>query len=261
MHARMRSYYNDTWAYDLEQLKWAAAGRPGGAAPGARGGCQLAVHGDALFLYGGHTVVVDKSDRSERDIVHDDLWRLDLGSFQVCSAAGSHIQGCKVGLISASVGHHDGFVEEGHMLAEGKKGQLNCNHGSRSLHMHACMHAIWARAGMGWDGRRVECASAYAHVPQWERLKRAGLAPSARASFGMVTHRERALLFGGVTDRPGAGDKMYSELHDELYALDLPSQRWRPVTLRAPKQAAAGKVWQLGKVCSGHRCWEPDGRV
>ena len=40
---------------------------------------------------------------------------------------------------------------------------------------------------------------------QWERLKRAGLAPSKRASFGMVTHRDRALLFGGVTDRAGAG--------------------------------------------------------
>ena len=40
---------------------------------------------------------------------------------------------------------------------------------------------------------------------QWERLKRAGLAPSKRASYGMVTHRDRALLFGGVTDRAGAG--------------------------------------------------------
>ena len=75
-------YFNDTWIYDLDELKWASVGRPGGNTPSARGGCQLAVHGARLFLYGGHTVVADTRDGSERDVVHDDLWRLDLGSFQ-----------------------------------------------------------------------------------------------------------------------------------------------------------------------------------
>lgn len=78
-------------------------------------------------------------------------------------------------------------------------------------------------------------------VPQWERLKKSGMAPSKRASFGMVTHRDRALLFGGVTDRAGAGDKMYSELHNELYQLDLTSERWRPVAMKLSK---APKVCQ-----------------
>jgi hypothetical protein len=72
---------------------------------------------------------------------------------------------------------------------------------------------------------------------QWERHKKNGMAPSKRASFGMVTHRGRALLFGGVTDCAGAGDKVYSELHDELYQLDLTSQRWRPVAFRASRTA------------------------
>lgn len=72
---------------------------------------------------------------------------------------------------------------------------------------------------------------------QWERVKKVGMAPSKRASFGMVTHRGRALLFGGVTDRAGAGDKMYSELHDELYQLDLDNHRWRPVALKLSKAA------------------------
>lgn len=63
------------------------------------------------------------------------------------------------------------------------------------------------------------------------------MAPSKRASFGMVTHRDRALLFGGVTDRAGAGDKMYSELHNELYQLDLTSERWRPVAMKLAKTA------------------------
>ena len=80
------------------------------------------------------------------------------------------------------------------------------------------------------------------------------MAPTKRASFGMATHRGRAYLFGGVTDRPGAGDKLYSELHDELYALDLASARWRPVAMRAPK--TAGKVRQKKHV-KGHRLPSP----
>lgn len=72
---------------------------------------------------------------------------------------------------------------------------------------------------------------------QWERLKKTGMAPTKRASFGMVTYCDRAYLFGGVTDRSGAGDKMYSELHDELYQLDLSSQRWRPVAMKLRKAA------------------------
>ena len=50
-------------------------------------------------------------------------------------------------------------------------------------------------------------------------MKKTGMAPTKRASFGMVTHRDGGYLFGGVTDRSGAGDKLYSELHDELYRL------------------------------------------
>lgn len=38
---------------------------------------------------------------------------------------------------------------------------------------------------------------------QWERVKKAGMAPGSRTSFGMVTHRKRAVLFGGVMDREG----------------------------------------------------------
>ncbi len=30
-----------------------------------------------------------------------------------------------------------------------------------------------------------------------------GMAPGPRASFNMVGHRQRAILFGGITDQPG----------------------------------------------------------
>ena len=39
--------------------------------------------GDTMFLYGGHTVEIDPSDKSETEIVHDDVWALDLLAHQV----------------------------------------------------------------------------------------------------------------------------------------------------------------------------------
>ena len=63
------------------------------------GGCQLALHGDRLYLYSGHTVTVDKEDRSESDTVHDDLWSLDLNTFMVrqpSHIAADHFSICTV---------------------------------------------------------------------------------------------------------------------------------------------------------------------
>ena len=71
---------------------------------------------------------------------------------------------------------------------------------------------------------------------QWQRLKRQGLAPGARAAFAMVQHRNRAILFGGTTDQKGRGEKVYSELHNELFQFSFDRQRWYPVLLKAPKQ-------------------------
>ncbi len=44
------------------------------------------------------------------------------------------------------------------------------------------------------------------------QVKKAGMAPSPRTSFALATHRKRAVLFGGVFDREGLGDKLYSQV-------------------------------------------------
>lgn len=59
----------------------------GGAWLMLRGTC--AVHaGDTLLLFGGHTVEIDSTDKSEREIVHDDIWALNLATYQVHLALG-----------------------------------------------------------------------------------------------------------------------------------------------------------------------------
>lgn len=74
---------------------------------------------------------------------------------------------------------------------------------------------------------------------QWEKVKKAGLAPSARTSVALATHKKRAIIFGGVTDQYGQGDHMFSILHDELYQFNLDSRRWYPIAVKAPAKALA----------------------
>lgn len=52
-------YYNDLWELDLAEMKWTPVGNPtgGGPWPSPRSGCQLALHGDTLFVYGGYSKV------------------------------------------------------------------------------------------------------------------------------------------------------------------------------------------------------------
>ena len=80
----------------------------------------------------------------------------------------------------------------------------------------------------------------HAMLVQWERVKKAGLAPSpARASFGLACHNERAIIFGGVSDQKGQKDAVYSEHFNEMYQFGLQSRRWYPVSMRVNANAAA----------------------
>ena len=64
---RRRRYYNDVWSFDLAELKWTPLGpKAGHAAPEPRGGCQLALHGDTLFIFGGYSVKKVEQDKGGR---------------------------------------------------------------------------------------------------------------------------------------------------------------------------------------------------
>ena len=73
-------YYNDLWEFDTEELRWAPV-ETRGPVPAPRGGCQLALHHDTLFVLGGHSVLRDGT--GERDKVHNDVHALDLKTLEV----------------------------------------------------------------------------------------------------------------------------------------------------------------------------------
>ena len=84
------------WTYDTNSMQWACHSRGGGPSP--RGGHQLALHGDCLFAFGGHTAWVE--DRQEREKVHDEVWKLDLKTYQVRWAP------CSMQLSGSTVQHN-----------------------------------------------------------------------------------------------------------------------------------------------------------
>ena len=58
-------YYNDAWSFCTEELKWTSL-EPGHTAPAPRGGCQLALNGDQLFIFGGYSVKKTEEDKGAR---------------------------------------------------------------------------------------------------------------------------------------------------------------------------------------------------
>ncbi|GAX74960.1 hypothetical protein CEUSTIGMA_g2406.t1 [Chlamydomonas eustigma] len=147
-------YYNDLWVLTLDDSKWSVPALPQGgqAWPSPRSGCQLAVNGDLMFLYGGYSKVPDDEDKElEHGKVCDDMWVLDLTKFT------------------------------------------------------------------------------------WDRVKKSGMAPGLRASFSMITHKGRALLFGGVSDNEArGGEDLSSDFHNDLYQFNFEKRRWFAAEMRAP---------------------------
>ena len=77
------------WEYDTEEHTWTCRSSGGaGGGPAPRGGCQVALHGSVLFVFGGHTAW--REGKQEMEKVHDDVWALDLQTWQVICACAGH---------------------------------------------------------------------------------------------------------------------------------------------------------------------------
>ena len=82
----MRRYYNDVWIYNINTAAWASIKGGPASGPSPRGGSQVAVHQDTLYVFWGHSVLIDPSDKSELEKVHGDVWALDFNTSQAGAA-------------------------------------------------------------------------------------------------------------------------------------------------------------------------------
>lgn len=145
------------WRYSIADLAWTQLA-PQGSGPAPRGGCQLFLCDDTLFVIGGHTASPDGNAAADK--VWDDVWALE-GLSTPRSAS-------------------------------------------------------------------------------WARVPKAGFAPPPRASFGLASHKRRAILWGGVTDAAGRGDRLYSSAHGDAFQFAADARTWYPVLLRGVKKKQGG---------------------
>lgn len=78
--ARETKWFNDLYLYSFVDMKWRKINYPvHKLAPGARSGCQLAVHPskDTIFVYGGYAKIKNVGEKSEGK-VYSDLWALNM---------------------------------------------------------------------------------------------------------------------------------------------------------------------------------------
>jgi hypothetical protein len=221
-------YYNDLWAFDIGELKWAPlGGPPGGQAPSPRSACQLALHGDVLFLYGGYSKAADEAAADiEHGTAHEDMWALDLRTYAVRQRRRRRRQKC-AGPAAP------GCVAEGVLV-----GPARASAGAKCAQAAGIPPALSSIAARSCSFLRFP--SSNRTRSQWERVKKAGMAPGPRASFSMATHRGRAFLFGGVSDNEArAGEDLSSDFHNDLFTFNFEKRRWFATELRPAVKGAA----------------------
>jgi len=217
-------HYNDLWRLDLSTWQWECLPSKGG--PSARSGHRMMLHKGRLILFGGFF------DTGKDTRYYNDLWIFDLETFKwecVGPKPGQQAPaprgGCQLAYAQDTNtlylfgGYSVKPVEKD--SAAGKAGRKKKAGSDDEDEGRGVVHDdIWA----------LDLGSF-----TWERVKKGGMAPTPRTSFGLVTHKARAVLFGGVHDREGAGDRLYSELFNEAYQFSFTTRRWYPLDIRPPK--------------------------
>lgn len=205
-------HYNDLWRLDL--TSWAWERLPSKAGPAARSGHRCAAHKNRLFLFGGFT------DDGKRVTYHNDVW-----SYSVADLAWTQLRPAGGG--PAPRGGGGVFVLDDCLYVVGGHTAAPDDDGGGGGGSDKVWDDVWCLKGLASPASSA-----------WTKIPRAGFAPAPRASFGLALHRRRAILWGGVVDAAGRGDKLYSEHYDDIYQFRADAAKWFPVVLR-PTAAAA----------------------
>eukprot|EP00873_Tetraselmis_striata_P018332 jgi/Tetstr1/438596/TSEL_027147.t1 len=202
-------HYKDVWRLDLTTNEWECLPLRGG--PSARSGHRMALlKGGRILLFGGYY------DVGAEMKYYNDLWVLDCEAMQWEAVGRAHTgpsprSGCQM------VVHGDVLYLHGGYSKMKDDDDPDLEHGKAYD-----------------DGWLLDLGSY-----EWTKVKKAGFTPSARAGFSMVPHKNRAVLFGGVSDHEGrGGETLVSEFHNDLFSFSFANRRWFPVALRTGGAAA-----------------------
>jgi len=279
--------YGDLYRYDVDRNRWTKVSTSKGPHP--RSGHQALCHGGYVYVFGGEFT----SPNQERFLHHRDAWRFDLESNaweQMSSKGGpSARSGHRMATWGKRAILFGGFYDTGGEVRyyndvweyhfEKNEWKCRCAGGEGALGpspRSACHVAVHEDSFIVYGGYcknvdvdekdedRSERGATFSDAWKldltswrWEKLKRQGLAPSARAGASSAVHalKKRLVLFGGVVDHEvKRGDVIVSEFFTDSYNMNLEAKKWFPVTLYGEdktKTHKAGSLEEAERVAAG----------
>lgn len=219
-------HYNDLWCFQFQSKTWKKIAASNG--PSARSGHRMVVMKKYLVVFGGYY------DNLRNCRFYNDTYLFNLeterweemswksNGLVECPSVRSACQLSVCGKNNTIV-LYGGFSKE--MLKKGREKAI--------VHsdMFVLHHEARKTGQMEWF---------------WKKAKQGGVKPSERLSYSMITiSDETALLFGGVHDLKDDEDMndddddeegASSIFYNDLYKLDLTTQKWSPLHLRGKKE-------------------------
>ncbi|XP_057437616.1 uncharacterized protein LOC130729794 [Lotus japonicus] len=199
-------HYKDFWMLDLKTNQWEQINLKG--CPSPRSGHRMVLYKHKIILFGGFY------DTLREVRYYNDLFVFDLDQFkwqEIKPKPGAMWPTGRSGF-QLFVYQDDIFLYGGY-----SKDVSSDKNASEKGIVHSDM---WSLDPKTWE---------------WNKVKKSGMPPGARAGFSMCVHKRRALLFGGVVDIEVEGDVMMSLFLNELYGFQLDTNRWYPLELRKEK--------------------------
>lgn len=217
-------HYRDLWRLDLTDMSWDRIDIRGG--PTARSGHRMCVVDNKLVVFGGFfdTGFENKylNDMYYVDLSLDELkWaKVETSAVDVVPSPRSGFQWVVSG---SDVYLYGGYCRE---MAQKAK---NVSHKGKKKGGSAVEESMVSQGVILSDSYKLS-----GETLKWQKVKRTGYGPSRRAGFGMVLHKQNAVLFGGVEDDE-TEEEMNSIFYNDMFALNLDRKKWFPMTLRKKK--------------------------
>ena len=239
-------HYSDTWRLDLVTNRWSRVDSK--KAPSPRSGHRLAVWRSFIVLFGGFY------ESASQDRWFSDLWILDTRTWQwteVTHPGHALTPSARSGHQLLTIPGMDALLLYGG-YSEIKPGDTTTRGGVPRIaaagagSAGAAAAALLSRKSKSlvhsdlWILKMLPVASG--GLPVWERIRCVGSLPPPRLAFSMAMYRDRALLFGGVSDADAdeRGELLVSQFYNDLYSYDVARKRWYKLDMRAAKGGGGG---------------------
>jgi len=241
-------HYSDFWRFDCESNAWEQLeSGPKNGGPSARSGSRCAATKTDFIVFGGFY------DAAEEIRYFNDCYAFDFETkkWRVLVKGGTGLSGPSArSACHVCVSTVGGSNSKDNSSKENNGGEREEERTYLYVYGGYCKHV--EEPDEDTDPRDLEDFGAMERAitredcwkldvygnKKWQKVKKAGLAPRARAGASSVVHlaRKRLIMFGGVVDHEiKKGDVIVSEFLQDAFTFNYNTEKWFPLTLFAEK--------------------------